>query len=59
MPESGPSSSARNPQQAQLGPLDARRRTPDLPARIIPTRIRWLKTSGEFPYGHESSTPQN
>ena len=31
--------------------------TPNLPAKIILTKICWLKTSGEIPYGDDNSTP--
>ena len=31
--------------------------TPNLPTKIIPTKIRWLETSWEIIYGHENSTP--
>ena len=31
--------------------------TPNLPTKIIPTKIARLEFSGKFPYGYENSTP--
>ena len=33
--------------------------TANFPAKIIPTEIRWFKTSREIPYGPGNSTPWN
>ena len=33
--------------------------SPNLPTKMIPTKILWLKSSGTIPYGREHSTPWN